>query len=115
PPRQEDDMSSRRIIGVSVLAIWVVMVGWHVRREYFVPEAARLAAGARMLAPGTHWFVIRMGDVPIGIAQSRLDTLPDGYVFHDEMTMDVPALGQVHRAMARTQINLGQSLELESF
>ena len=108
-------MISRRIIGVSVLAIWVVMVGWHVRREYFVPEAARLAAGARMLAPGTHWFVIRMGDVPIGIAQSRLDTLPDGYVFRDEMTMDVPALGQVHRAMARTQINLGQSLELESF
>ncbi|MBR9989291.1 MAG: hypothetical protein KFH98_06005, partial [Gemmatimonadetes bacterium] len=108
-------MNSRRVIGVSVLAIWVTMVGWHVRREYFVPEADRMAAGARTLAPGTHWFVIRMGDVPIGIAQSRLDTLPDGYVFNDEMTMDVPALGQVHRAIARTQIDLGPSLELEGF
>ena len=108
-------MISRRVIGVSVLAIWVCMVGWHVRREYWVPEAARLAAGARMLAPGTHWFVIRMGDVPIGLAQSRLDTLPNGYVFNDEMTMDVPALGQIHRATARTRIDLGQSLELEGF
>ncbi|MGH7464846.1 MAG: transglutaminase-like domain-containing protein [Longimicrobiales bacterium] len=108
-------MNSRRTIGVSVLAIWVCMVGWHVRREYHVPEAARLAAGARMLAPGTHWYVIRMGDVPIGIAQSRLDTLPEGYVFNDEMTMDVPALGQVHRATARTEIDLGPSLELQGF
>lgn len=108
-------MKSRRVIGVSVLAIWMGMVAWHVRREYWVPEAARLAAGARMLAPGTHWFVIRMGEVPIGIAQSRLDTLPEGYVFNDEMTMDVPALGEVHRATARTQIDLGPSLELQGF
>ena len=108
-------MKSRRVIGVSVLAIWIGMVAWHVRREYWVPEAARLAAGARMLAPGTHWFVIRMGDVPIGLAQSRLDTLPQGYVFNDEMTMDVPALGQVQRATARTRIDLGPSLELQGF
>ena len=108
-------MTSRRVTGVSVLAIWLVMVGWHVRREYYMTETVRLAAGARTLAPGTHWFVIRMGDVPIGIAQSRLDTLPDGYVFNDEMTMDVPALGQVHRATARTQIDLGPALELQGF
>ena len=108
-------MKSRRVIGVSVLAIWLGMVAWHVRREYWVPEAARLAAGARMLAPGTHWFVIRMGDVPIGLAQSRLDTLPQGYVFNDEMTMDVPALGQVQRATARTRIDLGPSLDLQGF
>jgi transglutaminase-like putative cysteine protease len=91
------------------------MVGWHVRREYFVPQAERMAAGARMLAPGTHWYIIRMGDAAIGVAQSRLDTLPDGYVFNDEMTMDVPALGQVHRATARTQIDLGPALELMGF
>jgi hypothetical protein len=108
-------MMSRRVIGVSVLAIWLGMVGWHIRREYYVPAAERLAAGARMLAPGSHWFIIRMGDVPIGMAQSRLDTLPEGYVFNDEMTMDVPALGEMHRALARTRIDLGPSLELLGF
>ncbi|HEX6307010.1 MAG TPA: transglutaminase-like domain-containing protein [Longimicrobiales bacterium] len=108
-------MTTRRTIGVSVLAIWVCMVGWHVRREYVVPEAERLAAGARALAPGTHWFLIRMGDVPIGIATSRLDTLPGGYVFDDEITIDVPALGEVHRSLARTRIELGPSLELTGF
>jgi hypothetical protein len=108
-------MNARRAAGVSVLAVWLCMVGWHVRREYFVPQAERMAAGARMLAPGTHWYIIRMGDAAIGVAQSRLDTLPDGYVFNDEMTMDVPALGQVHRATARTQIDLGPALDLLGF
>src|SRR5690606_18970243 len=108
-------MRTRRTIGVAVLAIWVFMLGWHVQREYFVPEAEVLAAGARSLAPGTHWFIIRMGEVPIGIAQSRLDTLPDGYAFSDEITLDVPALGEVHRSLARTRIALGPSLDLVSF
>jgi hypothetical protein len=108
-------MKSRHAIGVTVLAIWLGMVGWHVRREYWRPEAERLAAGARMLAPGAHWYVVRMGDVPIGIAQSRLDTLPGGYAFNDEMTMDVPALGASHRAQARTRIELGPALELLGF
>jgi transglutaminase-like putative cysteine protease len=108
-------MNTRRIIGVSILGIWLAMVGWHVRREYWVPEAERLAMGARTLAPDAHWFVIRMGDVPIGIAQSQLDTLPEGYVFTDEVTLDVPALGSVQRSLARTRIDLGPSLELRAF
>jgi hypothetical protein len=93
----------------------VVVLGWHVRREYFRPEAERLAAGARSLAPGAHWFVIRMDDAVIGIAQSALDTLPDGYRFRDETTLDVPALGRVHRSLTRTQIELGPALELRGF
>jgi transglutaminase-like putative cysteine protease len=108
-------MNTRRITGVSILAVWMLLVGWHVKREYFVPESLRLAAGARTLAPDAHWYLIRMGDVPIGIAQSQLDTLPDGYVFMDEITLDVPALGTVQRSLARTRIELGPSLELQAF
>jgi transglutaminase-like putative cysteine protease len=108
-------MNARRITGVSILAVWLLMVGWHVKREYWVPETQRLAAGARTLAPDAHWYLIRMGDVPIGIAQSQLDTLPDGYVFLDEITLDVPALGKVHRSLARTRIELGPSLDLRTF
>jgi transglutaminase-like putative cysteine protease len=108
-------MNARRIAGVSVLAIWLLMVGWHVRREYYIPETQRLALGARSLAPNAHWFIIRMGDAAIGIAQSRLDTLPDGYAFSDEITLDVPALGSVHRSLARTRIELDPALDLRTF
>lgn len=108
-------MTVRRTMGTAVLAVWLGIMGWHARREYFQPPAARLAAGARTLAPGAHWFVIRMDGTPIGIAQSRLDTIPDGFTFQDETTLDVPALGRVQRSMARTDIRLGPSLDLREF
>lgn len=108
-------MNKRRTIGVAVLAVWLCIVGWHVRREYFRPAAERMAMGARELAPGAHWFVIRMNGVAIGVATSSLDTLPDGYRFNDQVTLDVPALGELHRSYARTEIRLGPSLDLRTF
>jgi transglutaminase-like putative cysteine protease len=108
-------VSGRHVVGVAVLAVWVSVTGLHVRREYFRPEAERLAAGARQLAPGAHWYIIRLDDAAIGIAQSALDTVPDGYTFRDEITLDVPALGRVHRSLARTNIGLGPALELRTF
>jgi hypothetical protein len=39
----------RDIIGLGVLALWLVVVGAHVRREHFRPEAAVLPHGARWL------------------------------------------------------------------
>jgi transglutaminase-like putative cysteine protease len=108
-------MKMYRTVGIAVLAMWLGILGWHVKREYFRPEAERLAVGARTLAPGAHWYVIRMNGVAIGLAQSRLDTLPDGYVFNDEITLDVPALGEIHRSRAATRIDLGPSLDLRAF
>jgi transglutaminase-like putative cysteine protease len=108
-------MQSRRLIGLAVLVSWLGIVGWHVRREYYQPAAARLAAGARMLAPGAHWFIIRMDGVAIGIAQSRLDTVPGGFTFQDETTLDIPALGRVQRARAVTRLELDRQLATRSF
>ncbi|HSJ06767.1 MAG TPA: transglutaminase-like domain-containing protein [Longimicrobiales bacterium] len=108
-------MLTARTAGVAIMAIWLTVVGWHVRREYFQPESMRLAAGARMLAPDAHAFVIRMDGAAIGMAQSALDTVAGGFAFRDETTLDVPALGSLRRAVARTRILLGESLDLRSF
>lgn len=91
------------------------MVGWHVRREYFKPEATRLAEGARSLAPGTYFYTVRMGGHAIGHAQTRLDTIPTGFVFSDLVVLDVPALDTLHRAVAQTRIELSPSLQLQNF
>jgi len=106
---------NRRVIGIGVLVVWAGLLGWHARREYFRPEAERMALGAMRLAPGSHYFLVKMNDVAIGMATSRLDTIPGGYRFTDEVTLDVPALGTVHRAITRTNIDLGPALELRSF
>jgi hypothetical protein len=108
-------MPDRRTLGLVVLAAWIVVTGWHVRREYFQPEAVRLAAGARGLAPGAHWYIIRMDDVAIGVAQVAFDTTADGFTFRDEITLDVPAMGRLHRSHVRTRIELDRVLDLRAF
>lgn len=108
-------MSKRRTIGLAILAIWISMVALHARREYWKPEAERLALGARSLAPGSHWFIVRMDDAAIGIAQAAFDTLPDGFAFRDQITLDVPAMGRVHRSLAQTRIELSPLLEVRGF
>src|ERR671915_244328 len=105
----------RNTIGVAILVVWASVLGWHIKREYFKPAAMRLAEGARALAPGSYYYVVRMNGAAIGFARSRFDTLATGFVFEDNIILDVPALDTVHRAIAATRIELGPSLQLDNF
>ena len=105
----------RRILSGAILLAWFAMVGWQVRREYFQPELARLAEAALSLSPGTHFYTLTMGSRTVGQASSRLDTLPDGFELEDLMVLEMPALGQTGRAVARTRIKLSPSLVMENF
>lgn len=104
----------RRLLGGAILALWLIVVGWHVRREYYRPQAELLAAGARGLGAGSYFYTITMNGNAIGLASSRVDTLPDGFSFEDLMTLDVPAMDTVHRATVRTRLELGPSLATRS-
>ena len=105
----------RRIMGTAILAVWVVMVGWQVRREYFQPELARLAEAALALDPGIHFYSLTMGDRVVGQATSRLDTVPDGFRLQDFMSLELPAMGQTGTAVARTEVGLSPALEMRDF
>jgi hypothetical protein len=105
----------RKVVGVTILALWVVAVGFHVKREHFRPEALVLAHGARSLGPGSYFYTVEMRGRAIGVASSRLDTVPDGFTFDDMLQLDVPAMGAFHSATVRTRATLGRSLELRNF
>lgn len=105
----------RKVLAVTIVAIWVAMVGWQVRREYFQPELTRLAEAALALAPGVSFYTIRMGERTVGQATSRLDTIPEGFVLEDVMVLDLPALGQTGSAVVRTLVRLSKALVMESF
>jgi hypothetical protein len=108
-------MGKRHFVGIAILLVWAGVVGWHIKREYFKPAAVLLAEGARTLAPGSYYYVVRMNGAAIGFARSRFDTLATGFVFEDNIILDVPALDTVHRAIAATRIELGPSLQLKEF
>jgi hypothetical protein len=105
----------RRVVRITIVLVWIGMVGWQAREEYFQPELTRLAEAARALAPGINFYTLTMGDRTVGQATSRLDTLPDGFELEDLMNLELPALGQTGVAVARTRVKLSPALVMESF
>jgi hypothetical protein len=105
----------RRLLAGGILLLWLGMMGWQVRREYFQPELARLAEAALTLAPGVNFYTLRMGDQVVGLATSRLDTVPEGFLLDDLLSLELPALGQTGTAVVRTRVNLSPSLVMRDF
>ena len=105
----------RRLLAVGIVLVWFLMVGLQVRREVFQPELARLAEAALSLAPGVHFYSLEASGQSVGLATSRLDTIPDGFVLEDFMTLELPALGQTGRAVVRTEVQVSKSLVMNRF
>lgn len=109
-------MHGRKVLGVGILALWGVVVGLHVEREYFVPEAERLAQATGHLNPETHHYVLEGEDGrTVGTAVSRVDTLTDGLVLEDRMDADgaVPGVPGAVRSHGRVEVD--RSLRLRNF
>ena len=105
----------RKLWGLGILGIWVVMLAMQVRRENFQPELTRLAEDDLALDPGVNFFSLSMGDRAVGLATSRLDTIPGGFVLEDVMSLELPALGQTGTATVRTRVTLSESLVMTVF
>jgi hypothetical protein len=105
----------RGVLGGAILVAWVVVLAWHVRREYYRPMAVRLAEASVNLVPTASFYSIKLGGSPIGYAASRIDTVLGGFVLEDDMRLRIAALGSELPALARTQVRLGRSLELLDF
>lgn len=108
-------MKLRHWIGGALILLWVGAVGWHVRREYFRSESLILAEGAQGLAPGTYFYSVRMNDRAIGLASSRLDTVPEGFLFEDVLRLELPSMGTRSPVVVRTRASLGPALQLMDF
>ncbi len=108
-------MKLRHWVGGALLLVWVGALAWHVRREYFRSETLVLAEGAQSLAPGTYFYSVRMNDRSIGLASSRLDTVPEGFLFEDVLRLELPAMNTTSPAQVRTRAALGPALQLLDF
>jgi hypothetical protein len=74
-----------------------------------------LAEAALSLAPGVFFYTLTMGERVVGLANSRLDTVPDGFVLEDLLSLELPALGQTGTAVVRTRVSLSPSLVMKDF
>lgn len=107
----------RAVAAISVLVLWAGAMAWHAKRLYLQPEAERLTAAARTIAPGVAYYAIHQHDRQIGWAESRLDTLPadGGFLVRDRMSLELDALGVPGRADLRSRAMLDAALDLRRF
>jgi hypothetical protein len=106
---------NRRQLAVLILAAWIGVVVWLVRREYFRPRSELLAEAALNVSPTATYYSLQLGGQQIGFATSTVDTLMDTVRVQDQMLLRIPALGSIQRVEARTNINLTRTLQLRSF
>lgn len=116
-PPADRPRPGRRLIAFGVVCLWIATIGWKASRAYARPEAVRIAEAAlARLGPEAHWYALRLGEVAIGSASSRLDTLEGGgFRLEDLLSLEMTALGQQGRAIARTRMELAPSLDLREF
>jgi hypothetical protein len=107
---------NRRVAAGVILGLWVLVVAWHIRREYFRPEAERFALAARTLPPGVAYYALYRGDRRAGWAQSEMDTLPaaSGFLLRDRVSLNLPGMGPQGESETTTEAWYGPGLELDS-
>ena len=106
---------TRRGAAVLIVVMWLVGLGLLVRRDYFRPDADRLAEAALRINPGVVYYAVYQGGRRIGFASSSIDTMPGRIIADDYLTVDVQAGGDAHRATARTNVRLTRGLKLTDF
>lgn len=101
---------------ITILAIWVLSLGWLVKREVFRPTGARLAEAALAVAPGALFYRLDVGGQQVGYSSTTIDTLGGGSTIRVDnvFVLDVPALGKLHRTTARSTTMLSRALRVQS-
>jgi hypothetical protein len=108
-------MRGRVLASGVVLVAWVAGLGMMMRREYFHPHLERMAEAALRVTPGAVFYAVMLGDKQVGFASSTVDTSATAIEQREYLVADIPVGGSVHRAEAKTTVQLSRALHLRSF
>jgi len=110
-------MSGRARLAAGIIALWIVALGWQVKRLYFRPITQIVAQAARTLPPGTSYYRVYQGDRQVGWAQSQVDTLPSagGFIFREQLEARLTAPGSDTPTSIRSEATLSPTLSLREF
>jgi hypothetical protein len=103
------------MVAAALLASWVGGMGMLVRREYFRPQIDRLAEAALRVTPSATFYAVLQGQKQVGFASSTVDTTATMIEQRDYLVADIPVGGRVHRATARTNVELTRTLRVRTF
>jgi transglutaminase-like putative cysteine protease len=105
----------RLLAAGAILLAWAGGIGMLVRREYFRPHIERLAEAALRVQPAAVFYAVMQGDNQVGFASSTVDTSSTMIEQRDYLVADIAVGGKVHRATARTNVELTRMLRVRNF
>jgi hypothetical protein len=106
--------STRGLVAVLILALWIVGMRMMLHRNANTSEAQQLAEVALRLQPATFYYVIERDGQQIGAASSSVDTSAKMLLSEEYFVGDYPAPGgnTVERTSARWQTRLTRAFRL---
>jgi transglutaminase-like putative cysteine protease len=103
------------MVGGTIIAAWLVGLGFLIRREYFQPQLERLAEAGHRVAPGVVYYGVLQGERLLGFASSTVDTSESSITIDDYFVADLPVGGKSRRTSARTNVTLSRALRMRKF
>jgi len=108
-------MVKRQTTAILILLSWAGAIGWLIARQASSVSGGVLDDAMRTVEPGALYYTVSMGGVPIGFASNMIDTVPEGLLVEDRLSLEIPALGTMRRMEAYTTARLSNTLRLQSF
>lgn len=106
---------TRRVVAVTVIAIWVVGLGMLYRRNTIrTPEQQLTEAGLRV-SPEAYYYILLQGDKQVGAAASTIDTTTTRIVSVDFVRGAVPVGNDTLRIEARSEARYTRGMRLQDF
>jgi len=107
--------SRRGRMAAGVLGLWVGGLALLAKKELFRPHMEKLREAGLSVSPGASYYAVLQQGQQIGFASSTIDTTDGGISVHDYLVADLPIGGELHRATARTEVELTRALRVSQF
>ena len=107
--------SRRGRMAAGVIGLWVGGLALLAKKELFRPHMEKLSEAGFSVSPGASYYAVLRQGQQIGFASSTIDTTDGGISVHDYLVADLPIAGELHRATARTEVELTRALRVNRF
>jgi hypothetical protein len=102
-------------MAAGVIGLWMGGLALLAKKELFRPHMDKLGEAGLSVSPGASYYAVLQQGQQIGFASSTVDTTDGGISVHDYLVADVPVGGALHRATARTEVELTRALRVSRF
>jgi hypothetical protein len=106
---------NRKIIGIAVIALWLVGLGLLYKRNGTHGPEQNLAQAAMRVSPDTYYYILDQSGVQVGAASSTVDTTKDRILSVDFVRGAIPVGNNVLKLEARSEARFTRGLRLRDF